>query len=129
MARNVSGAQRCLLPEDELIVNQIGPITRPVPSARDVDELKDMVTFLARRYRPGHGDDAGDVPDPRDANTGLLQSLWNTMRSMVGDATFDLQRRCGDRRRHLRGRICETCGYSDNLYLQELQRILKRRRR
>lgn len=111
---------------------------RPVPKIQDLEEVRDMVAFLDRR-RPSTksgkssggsaktSDDGQAKPEPVDQT--LAKALWKAMTSLLGEETFREQRACAAERYHMRGGICDLCGCSDNLYLQELERLLRRRRR
>jgi len=118
MAASISVQEANAQPGPELI----GPHVQ----AQELAELRDMKEFLIRIHR---GDSIGErlagLPD-KVVGERLLERLHGAMRRLLGATTLHQQRRCSLMGRHMRGAICAECGYSDNLYLQELERLLRR---
>lgn len=101
---------------------------RGIPD-HEVDELKDMVSYLARQHRSSRlGERLAAIPE-QALDSRMVQKLHSAMRRLLGGPMLREQRECALITPHDRGQICDHCGYSDNLYLQELERILRRIRR
>ncbi len=91
------------------------------------EELQEILRYLGRRAKARPSDKLDWVPKFEDLDDALLTHWGTAMKRLVGEDLYRFQEKCGNERRHGRGTICEECGYSDNLYLEELQRILRRK--
>lgn len=97
----------------------------PLPREKELEQLRAMTAFLARTGRGTQAERIARIPAEM-LTPNVLDKLHSAMRRLLGGDVLMRHRRCQSAARHERRRICHHCGYSDNLYLQELERILKR---
>ncbi len=94
------------------------------PTEKEIKAVQEMAAFL-RRQRASLNKKGTYFPDDV-LNAALVKKLWSSMGRLLGTTILRHHRACGLETRHPRSRICSICGYSDNLYLQELERLMKR---
>lgn len=110
------------------IVAEVAPnpeMGAPLPREKELEQLRAMTAFLARTGRGNQAERISRIPS-ESLTPGTLDKLHSAMRRLLGGDVLMRHRRCLTAAKHERRRICHHCGYSDNLYLQELERILKR---
>lgn len=97
------------------------------PDPSELEALRDMGRHLAQRAQRCGGKTPAWLDDAEDLDEKIFKQLGSAVKRLVGEDQLAIQRRCCLSTPHARGVICEDCGYSDNLYLQALEKILRRR--
>jgi len=91
-----------------------------------LQRLRSMFRHLADRAERGPGGVPAWLEDESAVDREVLRRLESAVRSLVGPEQFEEHLACERRARHARAQICRRCGFSDNLYLGALEKVLRR---